>query len=57
MLPADATGSLPGLGQGVFQSMSNGASSSLGQLVQTIPNVAQTETVVTEDCACTTGSE
>ena len=57
-IPLGAVGGInpTGLSQGTYNSFATGASTSLGQTVQTIPDVAQTETVVSEACSCSEGS-
>lgn len=45
------------LSQGSYNSFANGASVSQGVTVQTIPDVAQTENVITEECECSQNSQ
>jgi hypothetical protein len=56
-LPPNGSGSLPGLSSGTFNHWAQGASSTQGQTVQTIPNVASTETVLAAACECSSAIE
>lgn len=42
----------PQLGSGTYQTYEHSASASLGETVQTIPDVSQTETTVSQNCQC-----
>lgn len=58
-IPTDALSGITGaaLGQGSYQTSSSGASVMQGVTVETVPDVAQTETVLSENCECSQNSQ
>ena len=52
-IPAGAVGVNPtGLNQGVYNTWEHSAAATVGETVQTIPDVAQNEVQVSQTCAC-----
>ena len=52
-IPAGAVGGgIGNLGEGTYYTYEHSASAASGETVQTIPNVAQTETTISQSCAC-----
>lgn len=50
-------GETPSLSFGTYNSFAHSAAATTGETVQTVPDVAQTETAVSQACACSQNSE
>ena len=50
--PGAVLGGTPSLGSGSYQTYEHSASAAVGETVQTIPDVSQTETTVSQECRC-----
>lgn len=50
--PGSVLGGVGNLGQGSYNTYEHSATATSGQTVQTIPDVAQTETTISQSCAC-----